>query len=115
MQNGDVVLNSDYGYNLEAIEAVDEFAKENDCQGFGERQPIDTVYCESQVARTTIFYVGCVQKLTTSKDYTNGNMSDDIVREVRLLNAALAKHGGLKQWMPVHLLAKINKIVMEAR
>jgi len=102
---------------MKVMEGADSFNKENACDPIPEWGEFEKTFCEAQVARTVIFYHACQSRLGSSKDYTQTNMSDDICREVRLLHTALDKYpgGGMKHWVPAPFLAKINKIVMDAR
>ena len=93
------------------------FIKENNCDPVPDYHEYEKTFCEAQVARTVIYYIGCMNKMGHSKDYSNTNMSDDVCREVRLLKGVLDNFpgGGMKGWMPAPFLQKLNKIVMDAR
>ena len=102
---------------MKAIEDVDAFALENDVASFEDHGAVDAMLCHAQVARAIMYYIGCNTKLTTSKDYSASNFSDDVCREVRLLNNFLSeeRYGGMKKWVPPAMLMKLNKIVMGAK
>ena len=107
-----------FNVDSETTKAVDKlktFADDNGCNIGDVCTKGEALWFHGHVARSAIYFNACKAKAEGAGEYSNANMVDDVSKDTRALNKLLGGSDKMKEYVPAALLARFNRIVMDAK